>query len=252
MVPDLKSFDSLPIRITNGAPVLVRDIGHTMDASAVQTNAVQVNGVKQTYIPLFRRIGASTLKVVENIKKTIPDVLKDLPPGSELKLAFDQSPHVQDAISDVIRELVVGVLLASVVIYLFLGSLTPTIIASLIIPLSILGGMLALYYCGQSLNIMTLGGLALITGPLIDKAVVALENIERHLELGASPYEAALKGVSEVTLPVLMASLALIVVFYPVTFFQGLGKYLFIPSSHRDHFLFCRHDYGSAPCLHAL
>jgi multidrug efflux pump subunit AcrB len=229
MVPDLKSFDSLPIRVTNGAPVLIRDVGHTMDASAVQTNSVQVNGVKETYIPLFRRMGASTLRVVDNIKAAIPNVLRDLPPGSELKLAFDQSPHVQDAISDVIRELVVGVLLASVVIYFFLGSLTPTLIASLIIPLSVLGGMLALYYCGQTLNIMTLGGLALITGPLIDKAVVALENIERHLEMGATPYDAAEKGASEVTMPVLMASLALIVVFYPVTFFQGLGKFLFIP-----------------------
>ena len=114
-------------------------------------------------------------------------------------------------------------------IYFFLGSLRPTIIASAIIPLSVIGGMIALYYTDNSLNLMTLGGLALITGPLIDKAVVALENIERYLEMGMSAYESAEKGVSEMTLPVLMASLALIVVFYPVTFFQGLGKFLFTP-----------------------
>ena len=127
------------------------------------------------------------------------------------------------------RELVVGVFLAAVVIYLFLGSVAPTLIAALIIPLSIIGGMMALYYGDQTLNLMTLGGLALITGPLIDKAVVALENIERHIDLGATPLEAADRGVSEVQLPVLMASLALIVVFFPVTFFKGLGKFLFTP-----------------------
>jgi len=229
MVPDLKSFADIPIRITGGAPVFLKDIGAAQDSSATQTNVVQVDGVRQTYIPLSRRIGASTLAVVNNIRKVIPDILKDLPPMSHLKLLFDQSPKVSEAIFDVIRELVIGVLLAALVIYLFLGSLTPTFIASLIIPLSILGGMLALYYMGQTLNLMTLGGLALITGPLIDKSVVAIENIERHLEMGATPYDAALKGTSEVAMPVLMASLALIVVFFPVTFFEGLGKFLFIP-----------------------
>jgi multidrug efflux pump subunit AcrB len=229
MVPDIKDFDNIPVKVVNDAPVFIKDIGQTVDSSAVQTNIVMVNGLKQTFIPLFRRIGSSTLKVIENIKKAIPSVLMSLPDQSEIKLEFDQSPKISEAISDVIRELVVGVLLAALVIYLFLGSLTPTFVASLIIPLSIIGGMVALYYAGQTLNLMTLGGLALITGPLIDKAVVALENIERHMELGAEPFEAADRGVSEVQMPVLMASLALIVVFFPVTFFEGLGKFLFIP-----------------------
>jgi multidrug efflux pump subunit AcrB len=229
MVPNIKDFDNIPIKIVNGAPVFIKDVGTTVDSSAAQTNIVQVNSVKQTYIPLFRRIGSSTLKVVENIKKAIPTVLESLPPMSEIKLEFEQSPKIEDAIHDVIRELLIGVVLASIVIYLFLGSFMPTLVASLIIPLSIIGGMVALFYAGQSLNIMTLGGLALITGPLIDKAVVALENIERHLEMGATASEAADRGVSEVQMPVLMASLALIVVFFPVTFFEGLGKFLFIP-----------------------
>lgn len=229
MVPDLKTFDNIPIRVVNNSPVFIKDVGHTEDSSAVQTNVVQVNGLKQTFIPLFRRMGSSTLAVVDNIRAAIPKVLNALPDGSKVELQFDQSPKVRDAITDVIRELVVGVLLASIVIYFFLGSLRPTVIAALIIPLSVIGGMVALYYTDNSLNLMTLGGLALITGPLIDKAVVALENIERYLEMGLSPYEAAEKGVSEMTLPVLMASLALIVVFYPVTFFEGLGKFLFTP-----------------------
>ena len=229
MVPNLAAFDQIPIKISGGAPVFIKDVGHTEDASAVQTNVVQVNGVKQTYIPLFRRIGASTLKVVDNIKAVIPEVLQSLPDNSVIKLVFDQSPKIREAIVDVMQELVIGVLLAALIIYLFLGSLAPTFVAALVIPLSIIGGMVALYYAGQSLNLMTLGGLALTTGPLIDKAVVALENIERHLELGATPLEAAERGVSEVSGPVLMATLAMIVVFFPVTFFEGLGKFLFTP-----------------------
>jgi multidrug efflux pump subunit AcrB len=229
MVENLDAFDHIPLKVTNGAPVFIKDVGTTKDSSAVQTNVVQVNGVKETFIPLFRRVGASTLDVVANIRKSLPKVLESLPDGSELKLEFDQSPKIQEAINDVLRELILGVFLASIVIFLFLGDLTPTLIASLIIPLSIIGGMVAMYYMGQTLNLMTLGGFALITGPLIDKAVVALENIERHQELGASVAEAAEKGVSEVTMPVLMASLALIVVFFPVTFFKGLGKFLFTP-----------------------
>jgi multidrug efflux pump subunit AcrB len=229
MVEDLDAFDHIPIKVANGAPVFIKDVGITKDSSAVQTNVVQVNSLKETFIPLFRRVGASTLDVVDNIKKAIPKVLESLPDGSQLKLEFDQSPKIRDAIFDVLRELVLGVFLASIVIFLFLGDLTPTLIASLIIPLSIIGGMVAMYYMDQTLNVMTLGGFALITGPLIDKAVVALENIERHQELGASVREASEKGVSEVTLPVLMASLALIVVFFPVTFFKGLGKFLFTP-----------------------
>jgi len=229
MVEDLDAFDHIPIKVANGAPVFIKDVGITKDSSAVQTNVVQVNSLRETFIPLFRRVGASTLDVVDNIKKAIPKVLESLPDGSQLKLEFDQSPKIRDAIFDVLRELVLGVFLASIVIFLFLGDLTPTLIASLIIPLSIIGGMVAMYYMDQTLNVMTLGGFALITGPLIDKAVVALENIERHQELGASVREASEKGVSEVTLPVLMASLALIVVFFPVTFFKGLGKFLFTP-----------------------
>jgi multidrug efflux pump subunit AcrB len=229
MVPSVGEFDRLPVKIAKGAPIFIKDIGHTADASAVQTNSVQIDGIKETYIPIFRRLGASTLSVVAGVKREISNILISLPDETRLRLLFDQSTKISDAIYDVIRELVMGVLLAALVIYLFLGSLTPTMIAAITIPLSILGGMLALYYCDQSLNLMTLGGLALITGPLIDKSVVALENVERHLELGATPAEAAEKGTEEVTMPVLMASLALIIVFFPVTFFQGLGKFIFTP-----------------------
>ena len=229
MVPSLKEFDSIPIKVVGGAPVFIRDVGHTEDASAVQTNAVQVNGRKQTFIPLFRQMGSNTLSVVSGIRDAIPRILNLLPEGTELKLVFDQSVKISEAVFDVVRELLIGVLLASLVIYFFLGSLMPTLVASVAIPLSIIGCMVGLYFTNQSLNLMTLGGLALVTGPLIDMAVVVIENIERHLEMGALPLEAAEKGASEVTLPVLVSTLALIIVFFPVTFFQGLGKFLFSP-----------------------
>ena len=229
MVPSLPEFDQIPIKVTGGAPVFVKDVGHTEDSSAVQTNEVQVNGRKQTYIPIFRRLGSNTIAVIAGIKKAIPRVLISLPDATELRLMFDQSTKISEAVSDVIRELVIGVILASVVIYFFLGNLTPTFIASIAIPLSVIGTMIGLFFSDQSLNLMTLGGLALVTGPLIDMAVVVLENIERHLEMGKSPHEAAEIGTSEVTLPVLVSTLALIIVFFPVTFFQGLGKFLFTP-----------------------
>ena len=229
MVPTVGDFDRLPIKVVNGAPVFIRDIGHAEDASAVQTNVVQVDGVRETFIPLFRRVGSNTLAVVDGIKKAIPKVLAALPDRSQVRLLFDQSTKISEAVDDVLRELIVGVLLASLVIYFFLGSLTPTFIAGLAIPLSIIGCMIGLYFSGQSLNLMTLGGLALVTGPLIDMAVVVLENIERHLGLGKKPYEAAEDGASEVSLPVLVSTLALIIVFFPVTFFEGLGKFLFTP-----------------------
>ena len=229
MVPTIAEFDKLPIKIVDGKPVFIRDVGRTADASAVQTNAVQVNGVPQTYIPLFRRIGSNTLAVVAGIKKAVPGILAALPDRSRLELIFDQSPKISEAVSDVMRELVVGVALAAIVIYFFLGSLTPTLIAALAIPLSLVGCMIGLYFMDQSLNLMTLGGLALVTGRLIDDAIVVIENIERHISLGKSPAQAAEEGATEVSLPVLVSTLALIIVFFPVTFFQGVGKFLFTP-----------------------
>lgn len=229
MVPTLEDFDSIPIKVSGGAQVFIKDVGHTEDSSAVQTNVVQIDGVKQTYIPIFRRVGSNTTAVVDAIKEKLPKVLDALPDGTKLRLLFDQSINVREAVFDVVRELVLGILLASLVIYFFLGSLNPTFIASLAIPISIIGCMAGLYFSEQSLNLMTLGGLALVVGPLIDMAVVVLENIERHMDMGKMPFEASETGASEVSMPVLVSALALVIVFFPVVFFQGLGKFLFTP-----------------------
>jgi multidrug efflux pump subunit AcrB len=229
MVPSVAEFDRLPVKVVGGAPVFIGDVGRTRDASAAQTNVVQVNGVEQTFIPIFRRMGANTLSVVAGIKDAVPRITGMIAPNSRIQLLFDQSARIGEAIHDVIRELVVGILLAAITIYFFLGDLKPTFIASLAIPLSIVGCMVGLYFLGQSLNLMTLGGLALVTGRLIDDAVVVLENIERLLEHGREPAVAAEQGADEVALPVLVSTIALMIVFLPVVFFQGLGKYLFIP-----------------------
>ncbi len=230
MVPSVNAFNDIPITVDkNGAPIFIKDVGLAKDSSAVQTEAVQVNGTLETFLPIFRGVGSNTLAVVAGIKNELPKVLNSLPDGTKLRFLFDQSVNVRDAVFDVIRELVVGVLLASIVIYFFLGNLTPTFIASVAIPLSVIGCMAGLYFLGETLNLMTLGGLALVTGPLIDMAVVILENIERHLGMGKLPRDASLEGTSEVTLPVLVSALALIIVFFPVVFFEGLGKDLFTP-----------------------
>ncbi len=229
MVPTVADFDTLPVKVVRDSPIFIKDIGHTRDASAIQTNVVQVNGVEQAFIPIFRSLGANTLSVVAEIKAEIPDILDAIAPNSQIHILFDQSTRIGDAIHDVIRELVVGIILAAITIYFFLGDIKPTFIASLAIPLSIIGCMVGLYFLGQSLNLMTLGGLALVTGRLIDDAVVVLENIERLLEHGREPRVAAEQGADEVALPVLVSTIALMIVFLPVVFFQGLGRYLFIP-----------------------
>ncbi|MHB2025936.1 MAG: efflux RND transporter permease subunit [Elusimicrobiota bacterium] len=229
MVPTVGDFNKLPIEIVNQQPVFIKDVGQTKDSSAIQTNVVQVNGTEETFIPIFRQLGSNTISVVQGIKNDLPRILSTVAPKSQIKLLFDQSIKVSQAVHDVVRELVLGVLLASIVIYFFLGDLTLTGIACLEIPLSIIGCMIGLYYAGESLNLMTQGRLALAVGPLIDMAVVVLENTERHLESGKHTLEAAEQGANEVSQPLLVATLSLIFVFFPITFFQGLGKYLFMP-----------------------
>ena len=214
-------------RSSNGAPVFIRDIGQTEDASAVQTNVVQVNGVKQTYIPLFRRIGSSTLTVVANIRKAVPERPDRAARQQRARAASSTSRRrVRDAIFDVIRELVVGVLLAAIVIYLLPGQPDADVDRR--------PGHPAVDHrrhgrrftiMGQSLNLMTLGGLALITGPL-DR-----QGRRRAREHRAAPgaWASTLARPRRTAFPrsrcpSSMASLALIIVFFPVTFFQGLGK----------------------------
>ncbi|MBI3365518.1 MAG: efflux RND transporter permease subunit [Ignavibacteriae bacterium] len=229
MVEKVADFNNIPIKMTNGAPVFVKDVGHVQDAYAIQTNIVHVNGKRQVYIPIYRRPGANTIQAVEGVKEIIPTVLARVPNGINLNVIFDQSTYVRNSISALEHEGLLGAALAGLMILIFLGSVRSTGIIILALPLSILAAFIGLYFTGQTINSMTLGGLALAVGMLIDNGIVVLENIDRHLKLGEVPKDAALNAAKEVALPVLVSTITIIVVFFPVIFLTGMGKFLFTP-----------------------
>ncbi len=231
MVPEVPDFNAIPIKYEDGRPVLVRDIGEAKDSFAIQTNAVHIDGRRAVYIPIYRQPGANTIEVVDGIKAAIPDIQQHVTHGKELKIdvIMDQSIYVREAIRSLEREGLLGAGLAALMILIFLGSVRSTLIIALSLPLSILAAFIALYYTGQTINAMTLGGLALAVGMLMDNGIVVLENTARHLELGKTPGQAARVAAMEVATPVLVATTTLCVVFAPVTFLTGIGKFLFTP-----------------------
>ncbi|MFO0928469.1 MAG: efflux RND transporter permease subunit [Gemmataceae bacterium] len=220
----------LPIRTDRGRPIVLGDVADPRDASLIQTNVVRVNGRRQVYIPVYRQAGTSTLKVVDNLAEQIPEMKSRLTrPDIDLKLVFDQSVYVRHAIHSLVEEGVLGAVLCSLVILLFLGEWRMTLIAVLTIPIAVLAAVTCLYTAGHTINVMTLAGLSLAIGPLVDSAIICLENTHRHLGLGASPREAAFRGASEVALPELVASCCTLLVLAPLAFVPGLGKFLFRP-----------------------
>lgn len=229
MVPDVEQLNDFPIKINEGAPVFLKDIGHAEDTHQIQTNIVHVNGKRQVYIPIYRQPGANTIQVVEGVKKAISTILERLPKGIDLDVVMDQSVYVRQAISNLIHEGVLGAILAAVMILIFLGSARSTFIILTSLPLAALSAFIGLYFTGGSINAMTLGGLALAVGLLIDQSVVVIENIFRHLEMGKTPWQAALDGATEVAKPVFIITITIIVVFFPIVFITGIGKFLFAP-----------------------
>jgi len=229
MVEQVTDINNIPIKVVNGAPVFVKDVGHVQDAFAIQTNIVHVNGKRQVYIPIYRRPGANTIQAVEGVKEIIPTVLARIPGGINLNVIFDQSTYVRNSIAALEHEGLLGAVLAGLMILIFLGSVRSTGIILLALPLSILAAFIGMYFTGQSINSMTLGGLALAVGLLIDNGIVVLENIDRHLKLGEPPREAALNAAKGVAMPVLVSTITIIVVFFPVIFLTGMGKFLFTP-----------------------
>jgi len=229
MVPKVDDLNDIPVKVDKGAPVFVRDVAHAEDTSQIQTNIVRVNGKRQVYIPIYRQPGANTIQIIEGLKDAIKNILSRLPKGINLDIVFDQSVYVRTAIRSLIDEGLLGALLAAGMILIFLGSFRSTLIISLSIPLSILAALTGLYYAGDSINAMTLGGLALAVGRLVDDAIVVLENTFRHLQIGKSSRQAALEATGEVAMPVLVATATTIVVLFPITFLTGIGKFLFTP-----------------------
>jgi len=229
MVPEVKQLNDFPLKINDGAPVFLKDIGRAEDSHQIQTNIVRINGKKQVYIPIYRQPGANTIQVVEGVKEAISTILERLPKGINLDVVMDQSVYVRQAISNLIHEGVLGAILASVMILIFLGSVRSTFIILISLPLAILSAFIGLYFTGGSINAMTLGGLALAVGLLIDQSIVVIENISRHLEMGKTPWQAALDGATEVSKPVFIITVTIIVVFFPIVFITGIGKFLFAP-----------------------
>src|SRR5262245_8864864 len=226
----ISRMGDIPIRTENGGTVFLKDVAVAKDANLIQTNVVRVNGRRQVYIPVYRQPGVSTLDVVDGLKEQLPDVKNKLTYSDiDLKLVMDQSVYVRHSITSLMEEGILGAILCSLVILVFLGEWRMTLIAVLTIPISVLAAVIALYYTGQTINVMTLAGLALAIGPMVDSAIICLENTHRHLGLGANTREAAFLGASEVAMPELVAMCCTLLVLAPLALMPGLGEFLFRP-----------------------
>ncbi|MFO0967254.1 MAG: efflux RND transporter permease subunit [Gemmataceae bacterium] len=231
MVGTPAEFEKIPLFNDGRKIVYLGDVASVVDATRWRTNTVHVDGRRAVYLPLLRQGGASAIAVVDAVQDFLPQLhTRDIIPDDvQVEVVFDQSQYVRDALGNLRLEAVMGALLASVVVLLFLGSLRSTAIVAISIPLSILAAFMGLYFTGHTLNIMTLGGLALILGRVVDDSIVDVENTVRHLNLGLPPLAAARESAREISLPVFIATVTTVVVFFPLTFMSGIGKYLFTP-----------------------
>lgn len=228
--PDsLNALNRIPIRTVSGRTVYVEDVANVRDGFAPQTSIVHANGKRAVVMPILKSAGASTLDVVSRVRAALPGILATLPKELKVSPLFDQSVFVRAAIAGVVHEAVIAAALTSLMMLLFLGSWRSTLIVALSIPLSILVSIVALRVMGQTLNVMTLGGLSLAVGILVDDATVELENIHRHLSTGKPLLDSILDGAREIALPALVSTLCICIVFLPVAFITGSAKSLFIP-----------------------
>ncbi|MDR3713714.1 MAG: efflux RND transporter permease subunit [Puia sp.] len=223
----VKDFEKIPIKSVNGQIVPFGDVAKVSDAYADQTNVVRVDRHRAAYLSILKKSNASTLMVVEAAKDMIPVIKETAPNGLELKVDFDQSVFVENSIESVLHEAVIGAVLVSLMIMFFLGSWRSMVIVCTSIPLSILVGIIVLKLTGNSLNIMTLGGLSLAIGMLVDDATVEVENIHRNIGMHKPLTIAILDGAQQIAVPALMATLAICIVFFPVVLLTGPSKYLF-------------------------
>lgn len=231
MVGTPPEFEKIPLWSDGRKVVYLGDVANVVDATRWRTNTVHVDGRRAVYMPLLRQAGASAVAVVDRVKEFLPELHKRgvIPPDVNVEITFDQSQYVRDALANLRLEGLLGAVLSCLVVLLFLGSLRCTWNIMLAIPLSVLAAFLGLYLLGHTLNIMTLGGLALILGRVVDDSIVDVENTVRHLSMGKTPLQAAQDSAAEIATPVLMATITTVVVFLPLTFMSGIGKYLFTP-----------------------
>ncbi|MBK8920405.1 MAG: efflux RND transporter permease subunit [Saprospirales bacterium] len=229
MIVLVEDFNDIVITYKNGNPIYVKDVGRAADASAIQTNIARVDGSEQVYLPIFKRPGANTIAAVNAVQDALPNLRERLPEDVKLGVIFDQSSYVRNAISGLANAGLGGLALVVLALLLFLGNFRSAIIVSISLPLSVLFAFIVLYATGQTINSITLGGLALALGLLVDNSIVVLENIDRHLQMDKSREAAAIDAALEVATPVLASTLVIIAVFFPVMFLTGMAKFLFSP-----------------------
>jgi multidrug efflux pump subunit AcrB len=228
--PDqVSKFNHIPVKMVGGTPIYLGEVAPVTDTHQVQTNVVRIDGQRATYLPIFKHAAASTLSVIDNVRAMIPVILETAPKGLKLKLGFDQSVFVRGALWGVVREATIAAALVALMVLIFLGSARSMLIVILSIPLSILTAVIALKLSGQTINIMTLGGLALAVGMLVDDATVAIENIHRHHAMHKPLLVAILDGSSEIATPAFIGTLAICIVFFPVVLLYGVARFLFTP-----------------------
>ena len=224
-----EELNNAPIRTVNGTVVFVRDVANVHDGSSPQTNLVRVAGHHAVLMSVLKTGSASTLQVIEDIKRLLPGIQKQLPEGFNVGLTGDQSLFVRAAVNGVVREGIIAAALTGLMILLFLSSWRSTLIITISIPLSVLASIICLSAIGETINIMTLGGLALAVGILVDDATVAIENINWHLEQGKEVEPAILDGAHQIAMPALVSTLCICVVFVPMFLLSGVSRFLFVP-----------------------
>jgi len=222
-------LNDLPVKVVGNSTIYLRDVAHVRDGFAPQTNVVRRDGTRGTLVTILKSGTASTLDVVAGIRALLPRVLPTLPPQLKVEPLADQSIFVRAAVSGVIREAVIAACLTALMILLFLGSWRSTLIIAVSIPLSILTSVITLSLLGETINIMTLGGLALAVGILVDDATVEVENINRNLDMGKPIIQAILDGAQQIAVPALVSTLCICIVFLPMLFLGGVARYLFVP-----------------------
>ena len=225
----ISQLGDLPIKAVNGAMVYVHDVAQVRDGNPPQQNIVHVDGKRSVLMMVLKNGGVSTLAVIDGIKKALPNLQRTLPSTLKIAQIADQSFFVKAAIAGVVREGVIAAALTSLMILLFLGSFRSTLIIATSIPLSVLGSIATLWALGQTLNIMTLGGLALAVGILVDEATVTIENINWHLEQGKEVETAILDGAEQIVIPAFVSLLCICIVFVPMFFLTGVPRFLFVP-----------------------
>ena len=228
--PDiLDEINNFPIKQVNGATIFVKDVSQVHDGFAVQTNIVREDGIHGALLTVLKAQGASTLDIIAKIKAALPRVASIVPSELKIKPLFDQSIFVKASINDVLRSGIIAACLTAAMILIFLGSVRSTFIIILSIPLAILTSVVCLFLCGQTLNVMTLGGLSLAIGILIDDATVEIENIHRNIHANEPMKDIILHAAQQVATPALISTLSICIVFFPVILITGAARSLFIP-----------------------